>query len=147
MEVLRGFLNKLVDALQYLMIAKAGPHAGTRSRHGLPVCCIHENAFNKWPLATHMRLNRMNRTLLIPEYTITVLSLGNQRLASGHLTVAPHKSFAIQAQVATDIVNLRLSDIGAAIAFAALPAILAGKQILWRNRIRNHGASPWPFSV
>jgi hypothetical protein len=28
-----------------------------------------------------------------------------------------------------------------------LPAILADKQILWCNRIRGHGASPWPFSA
>ena len=89
----------------------------------------------------------MNRTLLLPEYTITVISLGNQRLASGHLAVTSHKSFAIQTQIATDIVNLRLGDIGAAIAVAALPAILAGKQILRPNRIRCHGESPWLFSV
>lgn len=89
----------------------------------------------------------MNGTQLIPEYTVTVFSLGNQRLASGHLTVAPHKSFAIQSQIATDIVNLRLGDVGAAIAFAALPAILADKQILRLNRIRGHGESPWLFSM
>lgn len=89
----------------------------------------------------------MNRALLIPKYTITVFSLGNQRLASGHLTVAPHKSFAIQAQIATDIVNLRLGNIGAAKAVAALPAFLAGKQILRPNPIRGHGESPWLFSV
>jgi hypothetical protein len=28
-----------------------------------------------------------------------------------------------------------------------LPAILAGKQILRRNRIRGHDESPWLFSV
>jgi hypothetical protein len=89
----------------------------------------------------------MNRTQLIPEYTITVFSLGNQRLASGHLTVGPHKSFAIQPQIATYIVNLRLGNIGAAIAYTALPAIFAGKQILRRNRIRGHGGSPWLFSM
>ena len=89
----------------------------------------------------------MNRTLLIPEYTIPVFSLGNQRLASGHLTEAPNKTFTIQAQMAADIVNLRLGDIGAAIAVAALPAIAAGKQILRPHRIRGHGESPWLFSV
>jgi len=139
--------SKLADTILDLMTAKAGPHAGARSRHDPPVVCIHEDTFNKRPLATHMRLNRMNRTLLIPEYTITVFSLGNQRLASGHLTVAPHKTFTIQAKVMADIVNLCLGDIGAAITFAALPAILADKQILWCNRIRGHGASPWPFSA
>jgi hypothetical protein len=148
MEVLKGLLNNLADALLYLMVAEAGAHSGARSRHGLPVSGIRKNAFNKGPLATHMRLNRMNRTALIPENTITIFSLGNQRLASGHLTIAPHKSFAIQAQVAADIVNLSLGDIGAAIAFAALSAILAFKQIVRLNkRIRGHGASPWPFSV
>jgi hypothetical protein len=89
----------------------------------------------------------MNRTPLIPEYTITVFCLGNQRLASGHLTVAPHKSFAIQPQIPTDILNLRLGDIGAAVPVTALPAILASKQILRCNRIRGHGDPPWPFSV
>jgi hypothetical protein len=89
----------------------------------------------------------MNRALLIPEYAITVFSLGNHRFASGHLTIAPHKSFAIQSQIATDIVNLRLGDIGTAITVAALPAILAAKQILRSNCIRGHGESPWLFSV
>ena len=89
----------------------------------------------------------MNRTQLIPEYTITVFCLGNHQSASGHLTVAAHKLFAIQPQIPTDIVNLRIGDIGAAIPLTALPAILAGKQILRRNRIRGHGESPWPFSV
>ena len=89
----------------------------------------------------------MNRTQLIPEYTIAVFSLGNQRLASGHLTEAPHKSLTIQTQIATDIVNFSLGDIGAAIAAAALTAILASKQILRPNRIRRHGESPWLFSV
>jgi hypothetical protein len=147
MVILKGFLNKFVDALLYLIVTKIGPHAGARSRHGLPVSSIHPDTFDKGPFTAHVRLNRMNRTPLIPEYTITVFSLGNQRLASGNLTVAPHKSFAIQAQIPTDIVNLRLGDIGAAIPFAAVPAILAGKQILRRHRIRGHGESPWLFSM
>ncbi len=147
MVILKGFLNKFVDALLYLIVTKIGPHTGARSRHGLPVSGIHPDTFDKGPFTAHVRLNRMNRTPLIPEYTITVFSLGNQRLASGNLTVAPHKSFAIQAQIPTDIVNLRLGDIGAAIPFAAVPAILAGKQILRRHRIRGHGESPWLFSM
>lgn len=131
-----------MDAPLYLIVAEIGPHAGARSRHRLPVYGIQQDTFNKGPFSTHMRLNRMNRTQLIPEYTMTVFSLGNQRLVSGHLTVAPHKSFAIQPQIPTDVVNLRLGDIGTAIPFAALPAILAGKQILQPNRIRGHGESP-----
>jgi hypothetical protein len=106
-----------VDALSYLIVAEISPHTGA-----------------------------MNRTQLIPEYTITIFSLGNQRLASGNLTVAPHKSFAIQPQIPTDMVNLGLGNIGAAIPFAALTAILAGKQISRSNRIRGHGGSPWLFS-
>ena len=155
MKVLRGLLRsgfettskELVDTLSYLNVTKIGPHAGTRSRHGMPVCAIHQDTFNKGPFSTHMRLNRMNRTQLIPEYTITVFCLSNQRIASGHLTIAAHKSFAIQPQIPTDILNFRLGDIGAAISFAALPAILASKQILRPDRIRGHGESPWLFSV
>jgi hypothetical protein len=147
MKFLTGFFNNIVDALLYLIVTKIDPHAGARSRHGLPVSGIHPDTFDKGPFTTHVRLNRMNRTQLIPEYTITVFSLGNQQLASGNLTVAPHKSFAIQAQIPTDIVNLRLGDIGAAIPFAAVPAILAGKQILRRHRIRSHGEPPWLFSM
>jgi hypothetical protein len=145
--VFTPFLNNIVDALSYLIVTKIGPHTGTRGRHGMPVCAIHQDTFNKGPFSTHMRLNRMNRTQLIPEYTITVFCLGNQQSASGHLTVTARKLLAIQPQISTDIVNLRIGDIGAAIALAALPAILAGKQILRRNRIRGHGESPWLFSV
>jgi hypothetical protein len=147
MKVLRGLLNELVDALSYLIVTKIGPHARTRGRHGMPVCAIHQDTFNKGPSSTHLRLNRMNRAQLIPEYTITVFCLSNNRFASGHLTVALYKSFTIQPQIPTDILDLRLGYIGATISFTALPAILAGKQILRRNRIRGHGESPWLFSV
>jgi hypothetical protein len=147
MQVLRGLLDALLDALSYLIVTKIGSHARTRSRHGMPVCAIHQNTFNKRPSSTHARFNRMNRTHLIPENTISVFCLGNQWFASGHLAVALHKSFTIQPQIPTDILDLRLGDIGAAISFTALPAILAGKQILRRNLIRGHGESPWLFSV
>jgi len=147
MKFLTGFFNNIVDAFLYLIVTKIGPHAGARSRQGLPVSGIHQDTFDKGPFATHVRLNRMNRTQLIPEYTITVFNLGNQRFASGNLTVVQQKTFAIQAQIPTDIVNLKLGDIGAAIPFAAVPAILAGKQILRRHGIRGHGGSPWLFSM
>ena len=32
-----SFFDKLADALKYLLVTKIGPHARTRSRHGLPV--------------------------------------------------------------------------------------------------------------
>jgi hypothetical protein len=146
-ELIPPSFDSIVDALSYLIVTKIGPHARTRGRHGMPVCAIHQDTFNKGPSSTHARLNRMNRTQLIPEYTITVFCLGNKRFASGHLAVALYKSFAIQSQIPTDILDLRLGDIGAAISFTALPAILAGKQILRRNLIRGHGESPWLFSV
>jgi hypothetical protein len=84
-----------VDALLNLIVTKIGPHAGAGGRHGLPVYSIHQDTFNKRPFSTHLRLDRMNGTQLIPEYTIPVLSLGNQRPVSGNLAIALYKVFAI----------------------------------------------------
>ena len=87
----------------------------------------------------------MNRTNLIPEYAITVLSLGYERLASGNLAIALQKLLAIQAQVPADIIDFSLANIGSAIPFATISATLAGKQIIRCDGIRGHGASPWLF--
>jgi hypothetical protein len=67
----------------------------------------------------------VNGAHLIPKYAVTVQSLGNNRSVAGHLTVAPDKYVRFQAQVPTDGVDLIFSDIGATIAFTAIPAALA----------------------
>lgn len=153
MSVLRGFIEIIVsvehimDAFLYLIFTKIGPHAGTGSRHGLPVSGIYKNAFNEGPLTTHVRLNRVNHASMIPKQTVAVFSLGDQRFTPGNLTVASHKSFAIHTQMPTDVVYLGLGDKGAPKPLAALSAIPADKQILRRNRLTAHGASPWLFSA
>jgi len=127
MKGLRGFLNKFVDALLYLLVTKIGPHTGAGSRHGLPVSGVHQNTFNKGPFSTHVRLNRMNGAQLIPKHTISAFSLGNQRFATRNLTVASYKLLAIQVQIPANRVNLRLGDIGTTVTLTALSTILAGK--------------------
>ena len=146
LQRLSFLIDQILDTFLDLMVAEISAHAGTGSRHGLPVGAIHQDAFDKGPFSAHMRFNLMNRAQLIPEYTIPVFSLSNQRFAAGHLAVTAHKSFAIQPQIPADPVNLSFGDIGAAIPPAALPAILAGKQIFRPNRIRGHDGSPWLFS-
>ncbi len=69
----------------------------------------------------------MNRAELIPKYTVAIFPLGNHWFAAGYLTVIPYKPFAMQAQISANIVNLRFSQVSAAIPFAAVPTTLTAE--------------------
>lgn len=114
--------KRFADAAPNDVFRNIDSNPRAKSRHNMPVARFHQHTSDKRPLSAHARLHRMDRTQFVPEYTVSVFALRENRSAAGHPGIRRDKAIGGLVNIVGDSVDIGFGQNRAAVTLAAVAA-------------------------
>ena len=117
-------------------------HSGAHICHDFPIRRISAQCRDKGPLTTHMRLDRMDGAVAVPEDTVPVEALGQNPTWAGSNTVSCLHLLRRKIQELSNGGNVLIGYIGTAETLATGPALGAGEKVFRIHLFISPGDNP-----